>query len=275
VFAFHPPEQSVCRRRTDVRDRHGFDPRRICRRARARRRRATGRRAAAYLDAAKAADKCQKAILTGGASFTEATLKGLTTCFDGVFKCAQTKPGNDGCIVKAIGRCAKENGAARAKRVAKLTDAVTRKCASIDDLRAMHGLGYGVFDDACAAAGGIALADCVREALECRAERMVTVEIPRARGLADAPQAPSAAAAKRAVVQAIEAAADRLGNTVAVCRKCYVHPAVLEAYLDGDVIGPARPRAARAGRLSADEAAVARLIARRTRSGRRAVKKAA
>ena len=77
------------------------------------------------------------------------------------------------------------------------------------------------------------------------------------------------------MVQAIESAADRLGNTVAVCRKCYVHPAVLEAYFDGDVIGAARRRAARAGRLSADEAAVARLIARRTRSGRKAVKKAA
>ena len=96
-----------------------------------------------------------------------------------------------------------------------------------------------------------------------------------ARALADAPSAPTAAAAKRAVVQAIEAAADRLGNTVAVCRKCYVHPAVLEAYFDGDVIGPARRRAARAGRLSADEAAVARLIARRTRLGRKAAKKAA
>jgi DNA topoisomerase-1 len=27
--------------------------------------------------------------------------------------------------------------------------------------------------------------------------------------------------------------ARRLGNTVAVCRKCYVHPAVIDAYLAG------------------------------------------
>jgi DNA topoisomerase-1 len=27
--------------------------------------------------------------------------------------------------------------------------------------------------------------------------------------------------------------AERLGNTVAVCRKCYIHPAVFEAYLSG------------------------------------------
>ncbi len=96
-----------------------------------------------------------------------------------------------------------------------------------------------------------------------------------ARALADAPSAPTAAAAKRAVVQAIEAAADRLGNTVAVCRKCYVHPAVVEGISRGRRDRPARRRV-RAGRTAlGDEAAVARLIARRTRSGRKAAKKAA
>jgi DNA topoisomerase-1 len=39
--------------------------------------------------------------------------------------------------------------------------------------------------------------------------------------------------AKRNVVAAIKAVAQRLGNTPAVCRKCYVHPAVLECYLAG------------------------------------------
>jgi len=39
--------------------------------------------------------------------------------------------------------------------------------------------------------------------------------------------------AKRNVVQAIAAVAARLGNTPSVCRKCYVHPAVLEAYMGG------------------------------------------
>ena len=43
----------------------------------------------------------------------------------------------------------------------------------------------------------------------------------------------SAAAGRRAVAQAIEAVARELRNTRAVCRKCYVHPAVIEAYLDG------------------------------------------
>src|ERR1019366_5783200 len=36
--------------------------------------------------------------------------------------------------------------------------------------------------------------------------------------------------AKKNVVQAISAVAERLGNTPAVCRKCYVHPAVIECY---------------------------------------------
>ncbi|MBA2434449.1 MAG: DNA topoisomerase IB [Chthoniobacterales bacterium] len=42
--------------------------------------------------------------------------------------------------------------------------------------------------------------------------------------------------AKQNVKAAINAVAKRLGNTPAVCRKCYVHPAVLETYLDGNLI---------------------------------------
>jgi DNA topoisomerase I len=42
--------------------------------------------------------------------------------------------------------------------------------------------------------------------------------------------------AKRNVVQAIERVAERLGNTPAVCRRCYVHPAVLDSYLDGSLV---------------------------------------
>jgi DNA topoisomerase I len=39
--------------------------------------------------------------------------------------------------------------------------------------------------------------------------------------------------AKRNVVRAVEFVAKRLGNTKAVCKKCYIHPAVLITYLDG------------------------------------------
>ena len=41
--------------------------------------------------------------------------------------------------------------------------------------------------------------------------------------------------AKRNVVAAIDRVAKRLGNTRAVCRRSYVHPAVVDSYLDGSL----------------------------------------
>ncbi|PWC43132.1 DNA topoisomerase IB [Azospirillum sp. TSO22-1] len=46
----------------------------------------------------------------------------------------------------------------------------------------------------------------------------------------------SRAKAKRNVTRAIERVAARLGNTVSVCRKSYVHPEVLDAYLEGTLL---------------------------------------
>ena len=43
----------------------------------------------------------------------------------------------------------------------------------------------------------------------------------------------SEADVKKNIVLAIASVAQRLGNTPAVCRKCYVHPAVLDSYLQG------------------------------------------
>src|SRR5438874_2630923 len=42
--------------------------------------------------------------------------------------------------------------------------------------------------------------------------------------------------ATMSVKNAIAAAAKLLGNTPTICRKCYVHPVVLESYLSGDLI---------------------------------------
>ena len=44
------------------------------------------------------------------------------------------------------------------------------------------------------------------------------------------------AQAKRNLVAAIERVAERLGNTPAVCRKCYIHPVILDSYLDGATV---------------------------------------
>ena len=46
----------------------------------------------------------------------------------------------------------------------------------------------------------------------------------------------SKAQAKRNIVRAIESVAKRLGNTKMVCKKCYIHPAVLNSYLDGSLM---------------------------------------
>jgi DNA topoisomerase-1 len=83
----------------------------------------------------------------------------------------------------------------------------------------------------------------------------------------------SQAEAKRNVVRAIENVAERLGNTKAVCRKCYVHPEVLNAYLDGSLVATLEQRAAQLarsiGRLTPQEAAVLALLRRRLAEGRR------
>ena len=43
----------------------------------------------------------------------------------------------------------------------------------------------------------------------------------------------SAAQAKKNVVRAVESVAEKLGNTKTVCRKCYIHPLVLERWSEG------------------------------------------
>ncbi len=81
----------------------------------------------------------------------------------------------------------------------------------------------------------------------------------------------SAAAAKRNLKAAIERVAKRLGNTVTICRKCYVHPAVLDAYLDGELLvnwqreaeGELRDEL---GSLGSEEAAVLAFLRRRLAS---------
>jgi DNA topoisomerase-1 len=49
--------------------------------------------------------------------------------------------------------------------------------------------------------------------------------------------------AKQNVMRAIELVAKRLGNTRTVCRKCYIHPAIIDAYLAGSLVHTLRQRA--------------------------------
>lgn len=57
-----------------------------------------------------------------------------------------------------------------------------------------------------------------------------------ATALAATGPAESITEAKRNVNGAVATVAARLGNTPAISRKCYVHPAVMDAYLEGEVI---------------------------------------
>jgi DNA topoisomerase-1 len=52
------------------------------------------------------------------------------------------------------------------------------------------------------------------------------------RALRQAPGFESEAESKRIVVAAIDTVAHRLGHTRAVCRRSYIHPTVIERYLD-------------------------------------------
>jgi DNA topoisomerase I len=76
----------------------------------------------------------------------------------------------------------------------------------------------------------------------------------------------SQAQAKRNLVRAIEQVAKRLGNTRAVCRKCYIHPAIVESYLDGELVRTLSQGADALGKLPAEEAAVVVLLQRRLKA---------
>ena len=74
--------------------------------------------------------------------------------------------------------------------------------------------------------------------------------------------------AKRNVTAAVKAVSQRLGNTPAVCRKSYIHPAVFEMYLDGTMLEALKQRteqefAETMHTLKPEEAAVMALLERR------------
>ena len=61
---------------------------------------------------------------------------------------------------------------------------------------------------------------------------------------------------------AIETVAKKLGNTRSVCRNCYIHPAVIDSYLDGSLLNQKTDRetAESLNKLSPDELAVMAIL---------------
>jgi DNA topoisomerase-1 len=74
--------------------------------------------------------------------------------------------------------------------------------------------------------------------------------------------------AKKNIVQAIESVSQRLGNTPSVCRKCYIHPEIINAYLEGSTLHTVRELVEQEmseslGDVASEEAAVMALLRQR------------
>jgi DNA topoisomerase-1 len=71
---------------------------------------------------------------------------------------------------------------------------------------------------------------------------------------------------KKNIVAAVASVAQKLGNTPAVCKKCYIHPHVLDSYLEGTLIEALKQRSKKSKTprgLPSEEAAVLGLLQRR------------
>jgi DNA topoisomerase I len=74
----------------------------------------------------------------------------------------------------------------------------------------------------------------------------------------------TATQAKRNLKLAIQRVAERLGNTATICRKCYVHPHVVECYLEGALVLEREAEAEPAAQvLTREERAVLALLLKR------------
>jgi DNA topoisomerase IB len=87
----------------------------------------------------------------------------------------------------------------------------------------------------------------------------------------------SAREANQNVVDAVKAVAGHLGNTPAVARRSYIHPAVIEAYVDQSLLdlpsrgesdpGPGSPAAPPRDDLDVDEQALLLFLRARSAAG--------
>jgi len=144
----------------------------------------------------KLAFKCQDAIAKAGIKLAAAELKGRGKCLDKLYKCVQTKPGDDGCLAKADKACDKEE-AKVGKALAKFATGIDKKCGDLDFdgvLRPDFGLNLAALD----AVVGETLDDLgeyeddVARLTGCRSDAMLGVTMPRAAqmlGLQDPPVA--------------------------------------------------------------------------------------
>jgi DNA topoisomerase-1 len=136
---------------------------------------------------------------------------------------------------------------------------IVRKC---EELPGQHLFEYVSEDGEVRAIGSHDVNDYIRAAsgdgFSAKDFRTLAGTVLAARALRAARPCTSKAQLKRAERMALEYVSERLGNTVAVCRKCYVHPVVLEAY-ERSALGELGEGK---GDLCAEETAVLSLVAR-------------
>jgi DNA topoisomerase-1 len=119
------------------------------------------------------------------------------------------------------------------KRIA----AIVRRCAEIPG----HELFKYIDDDGASRtvdSGDVNgyIKDITQQDFTAKDFRTWTGTVLAALALAEFKKYDSKAEAKRNVVAAIEKVAKQLGNTPAICRKSYVHPEILNAYMSGDLV---------------------------------------
>jgi DNA topoisomerase-1 len=105
------------------------------------------------------------------------------------------------------------------------------------------------------------LRDAVGEDFSAKDFRTWAGTVAAALSLGEKPGPESEPAAKRAIADSIKEVAAHLGNTATVCRKCYVHPLVLEAFARGVTIHSLPGARPLTRGLAPDERAVLALLA--------------
>ncbi len=128
----------------------------------------------------------------------------------------------------------------------KLTDRriarVVRACADLEgpDLAKQELFKYiaddGQVRDVTSGDVNAYLQDITGEAFTAKDFRTWTGTVLAAMALQDYREFDTEAQARKNVLAAIERVAKKLGNTPSVCRKSYVHPEVINAYMDGELI---------------------------------------
>jgi len=152
----------------------------------------------------RAAVRCQRSLAGGGARFVSQVLRAYHRCAEGMFKCLQLKPGDGRCRAKAETSCRRVTAKlfdGERSQEKKLRQAVVKGCGprrageapllALADLRAVPGLGYEALDDECRGLGVSDLTsldrvgECVLRQHLCRAEQLLTSEMPRSQELLD------------------------------------------------------------------------------------------